>query len=54
MAAGQEPQSGEWIYLWLMGDTYGGQTAGLTWKDHMTHVMVVQGGFEELYNMEST
>ena len=37
-----------------MGDIYGGQTAGLTWKDHRTHVMVVQGGFEELYNMEST
>ena len=39
----KEPQSGEWIYLWLMGDIYGGQTAGLTWKDHRTHVMVVQG-----------
>ena len=49
----KDPKSGEWIYLWLMGDIYGGQTAGLTWKDHRTHVMVVQGGFEELYNMES-
>ena len=37
-----------------MGEIYGGQEAGLCWKDYKTHVMVVQGGFEELYNMEST
>ena len=48
------PDTGEWVYVWLMGEIYGGQEAGLCWKDYRTHVMVVQGGFEELYNMEST
>ena len=48
------PTTGEWKYVWLMGEIYGGQEAGLCWKDYRTHVMVVQGGLEELYNMEST
>ena len=36
-----------------MGDIYGGQTAGVSWKNHRTHVLVVKGGFLELKNMES-
>ena len=36
-----------------MGDIYGGQTAGVSWKNHRTHVLVVKGGFIECKNMES-
>ena len=50
----KSPTNGEWKYVWLMGEIYGGQEAGLCWKNYRTHVMVVQGGFEELFNMEST
>ena len=36
-----------------MGNIYGGQTAGVSWKNHRTHVLVVKGGFIECKNMES-
>ena len=49
----RHPVSGNWVYTRIMGDIYGGQTAGVSWKNHRTHVLVVKGGFMECKNMES-
>ena len=36
----KSPTTGEWKYVWLMGEIYGGQEAGLCWKNYRTHVNV--------------
>ena len=49
----RDPITNERIYVWLMGEIYGGQPAGKVWKDHLCHKMVMVGGFMEVKNMEN-
>ncbi|OUT61652.1 MAG: hypothetical protein CBB71_04060 [Rhodopirellula sp. TMED11] len=47
------PFTNQWIYTWIMGEIYGGQKAGKTWKDSLAHKMIMVGGFVEVKNMEN-
>ena len=49
----RDPHTNEWVYVWIMGVIYGEQPAGKSWKDSLTHKMVVLGGFQEVLNMEN-
>ena len=49
----RDPFTGEWIYAWLRGETYGLQTAGSGWKKSLVNRMVMKGGFTEVQNMEN-